>query len=313
MGAIEVLRPGLLTTVQDLGRWGWQAWGVSVSGPMDPPSHRRANLLVGNPDRAATLEITATGPELRFEDERVIAVTGASFVLDVDGQPVPASAGVRVNRGGRLRFGRRLSGTRAYLAVSGGIAVDPVFGSRSTHVPSRLGGFRGRALASGDRLPLGPDTGPPPSPGATPVDVPLTLPLKSGRARIRVLPSPHPTRFRADALDRLQSGPYRVGPQSDRMGYRLEGPRLHASVAGSQLSEPSPAGSIQVPPGGDPILLMADCQTVGGYPVVATVIAADRGLAGQLGPGDALTFTVCTRQEAVSALIALERTLMGPR
>lgn len=308
MSCLEVVRPGLLTTVQDLGRWGWQAWGVSVAGPMDPRAHRAANLLVGNAADSATLEITFVGPELLFDDDRTVAVCGADFVVTVDGHLAASGRALRISRGGRLRFGGHDRGTRAYLAVEGGLAVEPVFGSRATHLPSRIGGFAGRALLAGDRIPLGaPSASAANRPSALPLDVP------KGRARLRVLPSAHPDRFERQALAHLQSTPYTVRHESDRMGYRLEGPRVRALSDGDQLSEPSPPGSVQVPPSGDPILLMADCQTMGGYPVVGTVISADMGLAGQLGPGDAITFAACSRQEAITALIAQERSLMTIR
>jgi biotin-dependent carboxylase-like uncharacterized protein len=306
---IEVVRPGLLTTVQDLGRWGWQAWGVSVSGPMDRRAHRAANGLIGNPPDAATLEITFVGPELLFDDDRTVAVCGADFILTIGNHLAASGKAFRVPRGGRLRFGGHRRGTRAYLAVEGGIAVDPVFGSRATHLPSRLGGYEGRALVAGDRMPLGASAvNQPGRPSTLPLDVP------NGRARLRVLPAAaHADRFERDALTHLQSQPYTIRHESDRMGYRLEGRRVRALSGGDQLSEPSPPGSLQIPPSGDPILLMADCQTMGGYPVVGTVISADLGLAGQLGPGDVITFTACSRQEAVAALIAQERSLMTIR
>lgn len=308
MACVEVIRPGLLTTVQDLGRWGWQAWGVSVSGPMDSRAHRAANSLVGNSAEAATLEVTLLGPELQFDDPRAVAVCGADFVLTVDHQLAAAAGPFRVPRGGRLRFGAHARGARAYLAVEGGIAVEPVFGSRATHLPSRMGGFLGRALASGDRLPLGP-----PLVRRGPLKASPPLDLPTGRAVLRVLPSPHQNRFERAALSILVSTSYTVRHESNRMGYRLEGPHVQALSRGDQLSEPSPPGSLQVPPDGEPILLMADCQTMGGYPVLATVISADLGLAGQLGPGDAVSFTLCSRQEAIAALISQERSLMAGR
>lgn len=308
VASVEVIRPGLLTTVQDLGRWGWQAWGVSVSGPMDARAHRAANRLVGNPAEAATLEVTLVGPELRFDDARTVAVCGADFILTVDHHLAAAAAPFRVPQGGRLRFGGHARGARAYLAVEGGIAVEPVFGSRATHLPSRVGGFFGRALASGDRLPLGP-----PAVRRGPLTASPPLDMPSGRAVLRVLPSPHQDRFEGAALSNLVSRAYTVRHESDRMGYRLEGPHVQALSRGDQLSEPSPPGSLQVPPDGAPILLMADCQTMGGYPVLATVISADLGLAGQLGPGDAVSFSPCSTQEAIAALISQERSLMAGR
>lgn len=314
MAGVHVIRPGLLSTIQDLGRWGHQAFGVSVSGPMDPRAHRLANLLVGNPPDAATLEITLVGPELEFDEDRTIAVCGADFVVTIGDHLASHAAPFRVPRGGRLRFGARAHGARAYLAVEGGFAVEPVFGSRSTHLPSRMGGWSGRPLAAGDRLPLGPSLGASGLPGrrvAPRVVPPLELP--AGHARLRIVAAGQLDHFRKDALARLQSERYTVRPESDRMGYRLEGPTIRTLARGVMLSQPSPVGSIQVPQDGQPILLMADRQTTGGYPSLGTVITADLGLAGQLGPGDTVAFVTCTRQEALAALIAQERALMAVR
>ncbi|MGE3509753.1 MAG: biotin-dependent carboxyltransferase family protein [Vicinamibacterales bacterium] len=308
MASLFVLRPGLLSTVQDLGRWGWQPYGVSVSGPMDPRAHRLANALVGNPPDAATLEITLVGPELAFDDARTVAVCGAEFVVTVNGHLAAHAAPLRVPAGAHVRLSGRSRGTRAYLAVDGGIAVEPVFGSRSTHLPSRVGGLAGRPLHAGDRLPLGASHGR----RVVPRSVPL-LDMPSGHALLRVLPSVRLVHFRHDALTRLSSGPYALRPESDRMGYRLEGPSIGTVTRGTMLSQPSPIGSIQVPHDGQPIVLMADRQTTGGYPILATVISADLGLAGQLGPGDTVAFSTCTRQAAIAALIAQERMLMAVR
>jgi urea carboxylase len=275
---------------------------------MDARAHRMANALVGNDPDAATLEVTFAGPELVFEDDRAVAVCGADFIVTVGHRLAPTSQRFRVPGGGHLRFGGHSRGSRAYLAVEGGFAVDLVFGSRATHVPSRLGGHGGRPLIAGDRIPLGPAVARRASPSS-----PTRLVVPQGHARVRVLPSPHQERFAGDALERLQAAPFRIHPESDRMGYRLEGPHVRALSAGDLLSEPSPAGSVQVPPSGNPILLMADCQTTGGYPVVATVISADLGVTGQLGPGDSLAFVACTRQEAIAALIEQERSLMAIR
>lgn len=306
--SVIVVRPGLLSTVQDLGRWGWQAFGVSVSGPMDPRAHRLANALVGNPEDVATLEITVVGPELVFEETRTIAVCGADFIITVGDHLAAHAAPFRVPGGGHLRFGARSRGTRAYLAVDGGFAVEPVFGSRSTHLPSRIGGHRGRGLAAGDRLPLGPAHGQRIRQRFGPI-----LDMPSGHARLRIIPTPHLDHFPPDALTQLQSARYTVRPESDRMGYRLEGPAVGTVTQGTMLSQPSPLGSIQVPHDGQPILLMADRQTTGGYPTIATVITADVGVAGQLGPGDTVAFAVCTRQDALAALIAQERALVAVR
>src|SRR4029077_8066954 len=155
MASVYVVKPGLLTTVQDRGRWGSQSFGVSVSGAMDMYSHRLANALAGNDADAATLEVTIAGPELEFDDARTVAVTGAVFDVTVDDRPIDLRSAVDVSAGSIMRFGRRIRGSRAYVAVAGGIATPTAFGSRATHLPSRIGGLDGRALRSGDRLPLG--------------------------------------------------------------------------------------------------------------------------------------------------------------
>ena len=311
MPAIRVIAPGLLTTVQDLGRWGWQSRGVPVAGPMDPRAHRLANTLVENPADAATLEVTLVGPALEFEDARIVAVTGAEFEIMLNGQPVPMNGAFRVDAGAVLKFGARLRGARGYVGISGGVAVPPVFGSRATHVPSRMGGLDGRALRAGDSLPLG-QRGRESFPSrALPEKTPDPFSLSDGNATVRVLPGPQQDRFAADALEVLQSGPYVVDTQSDRMGFRLHGPRLEHAGNAQMLSDATAVGGLQVPVRGEPILLMADRQTTGGYPIVATVISADIGVAGQLAPGDGVSFVVASFGEAMAALIAQERTLMA--
>jgi antagonist of KipI len=305
--AIVVIKPGMLTTIQDEGRWGLQARGVPVAGPMDPVSHRLANALVGNDRSAATLEVTLVGPELEFDDERIIAVTGAAFDLWLDGKSAPHNAAFTAAAGSRLRFGERRLGARAYLAVGGGIDAAPTLGSRATHLISAMGGIDGRALRAAARLPLGRATGVPAAVGQrSPI-----VPLPDRHARIRVRPGPQVEYFRSDALDVLQSEPYSIAQNSDRMGFRLDGPQLTHSRGADIISDATPLGVLQVPASGQPILLMADRQTTGGYPKIATVISADISVAGQLGPSDTITFTVCTPREALAALIAQERALMA--
>ncbi|HEV8345548.1 MAG TPA: biotin-dependent carboxyltransferase family protein [Vicinamibacterales bacterium] len=305
---VRVIKPGLLTTIQDRGRWGLQSHGVPVAGPMDPVSHRLANALVGNDAGAATLEITLIGPELEFEGERVVAVAGAEFEMALDSRAVPMHAPFIVSAESRLRFGARRLGARAYLAIAGGLAIPPTFGSRSTHLISAMGGVEGRALKAGDRLPLG-DTSRARRSAAA-LSQPL-VPLPDHHARLRVLPGPQAEYFTAGALDLLQSQPYVVGQNSDRMGFRLEGPRLTHARGADIISDATPLGVLQVPASGQPILLMADRQTSGGYPKIATLISADVSVAGQLGPGDTIAFTVCEPREAMAALIAQERALMA--
>jgi antagonist of KipI len=306
--ALRVIKAGMLTTIQDRGRWGLQSRGVPVAGPMDPCSHRLANAIVGNRADAATLEVTLLGPELEFEDERVLAVAGAEFELTVDGRTAPHAAPFLVSAGATLRFGARIRGARAYLAVAGGVAVPPALGSRATHLISGMGGLDGRPLRAGDLVPL----------GERPVHalladraVAAVTPLPEGDARIRVLPGPQVEYFVDDALETLQSKPYAIGGRSDRMGFRLEGPALNHARGADVISDATPLGVLQVPASGQPILLMADRQTTGGYAKLATVISADISVAGQLGPGDTISFVVCSLREAMAALIAQERILMA--
>ena len=304
-GSLVVIKPGLLTTVQDLGRFGHQAAGVPVAGPMDAFSHRLANQLVANEPDAATLEITLIGPELEVDLDTTIAIAGAHFELWCDDRAVPMATSVCVTKGQRVRIGRRIEGARAYLAVAGGVQTRPILGSRATHLVSGMGGHDGRALVAGDRLSILASM----RPDATRTAVGLALPT-GGRARLRVVPGPQADWFQADTLRAVSGVNFRISPRSNRMGYRLEGPPLRRVRQDELISEPVCMGAIQVPGAGEPILLMADRQTAGGYPKIGHVISADLPLAGQLAPGDVIEFVTCTRQEAVTALIARERQLL---
>jgi len=304
VSAIEVLAPGLQTTVQDLGRWGHQSIGVPVAGPMDPFAHRLANALAGNERGAAALEVTLQGPTLRFSDARTVAIAGAEFDLFLDDVQIGASS-FPVRPGGVLRFGERRRGARAYVAVSGGIDVPLVLGSRSTHLPTRTGGLEGRALVRGDRLPLGTPVSP--ARGRAGIETPFRAAVPA----VRVLPGPQDDRFSSDALAVLVSAPYYVTVDSNRMGYRLEGGALGHRAGADIISDATPMGSIQVPASGQPLLLMADRQTTGGYAKLATIISADIGVAGQAAPGDRILFQLCSRSEAVAALLARERPLLA--
>ncbi len=270
---------------------------------MDLFSHLLANAIVGNAPSVATLEVTLTGPELHFGDERAVAVAGAEFEHVASGVPFVVSAERP------LIFGRRLRGARAYIAIAGGIDVPLVLGSRATHLPSGMGGVHGRALRAGDVLPLGTHSG---GYRVHAADV-GRVDDASGRfaTTVRVLPGPNLDRFADDALDALQSAAYRIDPNSNRVGYRLRGPRLRHVAGADIISDVTPIGSIQVPASGEPILLMADRQTTGGYAKIATVISADIRVAGQLAPGDEIRFVVCSLDEALDALRAQERSLQA--
>jgi antagonist of KipI len=304
MPALTVVRPGMLTTAQDLGRWGHQGSGVPVAGPMDAYSHRLANRRAGNPDGAVTLEVTLIGPELTADEPVVCAVAGADFGVQVNGEAVNTAGAFNVPARARLRFADRRKGGRAYLAVRGGFDVEELFGSRATSVISRMGPFGGRALKSGDRLPIGSVAG-----AARMAGAPLVLP--DGGARVHVMLGPHDSMFTRAAVETFFGTRFAITPQSNRMGYRLEGaPLAHVGQA-DILSDATPMGSLQVPASGQPILLMADRQTTGGYPKIATVITADLPIVGQLVPGDWIEFQACSRGDAIDWLHQQEARLGG--
>ncbi len=304
---ITVVRPGMLTTVQDGGRYGAQHLGVPVGGPMDWWCHEAANRLAGNGPDAATLEVTLIGPELELSRTTIAAVVGANFALTLtgsrsghaSGRSVAMNQAFLIEAGDRLAFGERTAGARAYVAFAGGVAVPPVMGSRATHVKAALGGHDGRALQRDDVLPLG-ATARQRAEAASAIDVPHL----SGAA---------PDVLRAPAMLRAIEGPegapaafwdavFTISPQSDRMGYRLDGPALAAP--GDQLSSGVTMGTVQVTPSGTCVLLMADRATSGGYARAASVITADLPRAGQLAPGDTVTFCRVTPDEAGEALAA---------
>lgn len=305
---IHVLRPGLFTTMQDLGRNGYQRFGVSVSGAMDPWALTVGNRLLGNPDRAAGLEITIQGPELLFTEELAIVITGADLSPTSNGLAVPMWTVIAMPAGSRLQFGMRRQGTRAYLAVAGGIDGPLMLGSRSTHVRSGLGGLAGRALKKWDQLTIGPAR------ATAKHHVGRMLP-ESNRpqyqraAAIRVVPGPQVDRFIDDALERLTRTPYRLSNESDRMGYRLQGLALAHRTSADIVSDAVSVGTIQVPADQQPILLMADCQTTGGYAKLATMIAADRSGAAQVSPGDTLSFIATTYESASTLLRSVQAEL----
>jgi KipI family sensor histidine kinase inhibitor len=295
--AIEVLRPGILTTVQDRGRFGYQKFGVPVSGGMDEIALRVANALVGNTQGAAGLEITAMGPQLRFPADTVVALTGAEVDAALDGRPVPWYTSFRIRAGQVLDVRNCLRGLRAYLAVAGGIDVPVLLGSRSTCLVAGFGGLHGRALVAGDVLPVE-------NPAALLSDlvdreVPLARrPRHPSSVRLRVVLGPQDDAFTDEGRHTFLESVYRVTPEADRMGYRLDGPRVAHSGAPDIISDWIPLGAVQVPGNGRPIILLADRQTTGGYAKIATVIRPDLSLVAQLRPGDAVSFQAVSMGEA---------------
>jgi len=295
---ITVLRPGLLMSVQDRGRHGHQHVGLCPGGAMDVVSLTIANSLVGNPVDAAAIEITLLGPDLEFEHDTLVALAGGDFEASI-----PGNRPVLLPAGSRLSVTRALRGARAYLAVAGGIAVAPVLGSRSTFMPGRFGGFQGRVLKRGDRLPLGEDSQklsqerfaalkhkrsrsvrwsvPPPT---VPDREPIVLHAMEGE---------HFGHFDANTQRAFFDTVWKIGPESNRMGFRLAGPALTRSSTEEILSGPTALGSVQVPANGVPIALMADHQTTGGYPRIAEIASADVPRLAQLGPNGTLHFARC--------------------
>lgn len=293
---LRILNAGMHTTVQDLGRVGQRAVGVPLSGAMDPLAARLANLLVGNDEGAAVLEMTLLGAEIEFAADALIAVGGATFAGFATWRPVAVRAGQRI------KFGPATSGCRGYLAVAGGIAVGRVLGSRSTYGRAELGGWRGRALRAGDVLPM------------TAVARraaehwwidPRILPAYGPAPTVRVVPGAQAAEFGRAWLEQE----FKVSPQSDRMGLRLGGTALARTGGSELLSSPVAPGTVQVPPDGQPIVLMADAQTIGGYPRLAHVIGVDLPLLAQLRPGDRVRFQPVPLEEAHQLWLAREYSL----
>jgi biotin-dependent carboxylase-like uncharacterized protein len=285
--ALCVVRAGALTTVQDRGRPGHAHLGVPRSGALDAPAAALVNRLVGNPPEAAVLETTVDGCAVRPRSAVTVAVAGAPCTVTVDGRPAPWGAPVRVPAGALLDIGAALSGVRGYVAVSGGVAVEPVLGSRSTDLLSGLGP---PPLTDGAVLPLGRPTA-----GHACVDV-APQPGPPSELVLRVTPGPRDDWFTAEAIRTLLTRAYRVSPASNRVGLRTEGPPLARARDGELPSEGMVLGAVQVPPDGRPVVFLADHPTTGGYPVIAVVRSADLAATAQATPGTPIRFTSVSRR-----------------
>ncbi len=317
-----VVRAGFLTSVQDLGRLGFRQFGVSVGGALDCQALRVANLLVGNDESAAGLEITLGGLRLRFVDDRIVAWCGGEFDVRLGSTSLPAGHAASVGGNEELVFKQPKAGCRCWLAISGGIDVPIVLGSRSTDLRANFGGLDGRALRDGDVLPLARRPGSP---------TPATTGISSWSApHDWVSPAKHdpilrfirgvnwncfnpPPRSYGAAGDltiqRFMNEVFIVSPDSDRMGVRLEGIELKRNHDIDLISEAVTPGTIQVPPGGKPIVLLGDCQTIGGYPKIAHVITVDLPIAAQLRAGDRVRFREVSLTEAHQLLYEREKEL----
>jgi biotin-dependent carboxylase-like uncharacterized protein len=278
-GALTVLEAGVLTTVQDRGRRGLAHLGVPRAGALDRPAAELALRLLGEEPGAALLEVTLGGLELRLDTGRWIAVTGAPGEVRVDGRAVGHGRAEWVAAGATVRLGPPRSGVRSYVAVAGGIAVDPVLGSRSTDT---LAGVGPPVVTSGAVLPLGRPTGTPRS---------HDTPRPRARGPLRLVPGPRADWLAPDAVERLCGAPYTVAADSNRVGLRLEGPALPRARAGELASEGMVLGAVQVPPSGTPVVFLADHPPTGGYPVVGVVLEEDLWQCAQLRPGEEVRFT----------------------
>jgi len=305
---MHILKPGMLSSFQDEGRTGRQPLGVSVVGAMDQRAHRLANILVGNETDYASLEITLTGPTLQFTQACCLALCGADLSPMINGKPVAMNRPLVIRPQDTLQFGAKQHGTRAYLAVYGGFAIPDVLGSQSTYLRSHFGGWQGRALKRGDDIPLlrplneiGKDGKGLEALALALWSVKLYLPgviAGSTRARIRLIKSQQWDEFTPASREALLNASYRISPDSERMGYRLQGPEVLMTKPRQMISEATTFGTIQVPAGGQPIVLMADRQTTGGYPKIAYVATVDLPLLAQMGPGDTIQFELVSLETA---------------
>ena len=314
--AIEMIKTGMLATIQDRGRFGYQKYGVNVNGAMDEGSARVANLLVGNPEDAAVLELTMSGAALRFTEDHLIAICGANMSPMMDQASLPMWQPIIVKKGSILTFASYVSGCRVYVAMAGGIRVPLVLGSSSTNMRGQLGGFNGRSLHSGDMLEVGhvdeasrsarlwkklqQSIGPA-------FNAKLFAMAPEEQVTIRFIPGPEYELLTADSKQKWLNGTWRIDAQSDRMGYRLHGEMLELEGSKEMISEGTVHGLIQLPANGQPIVLLSDRQTTGGYPRIAFVAAVDIPMFGQLKPGDAIRFVPVTIDEAEHLLLEYEQ------
>ena len=307
MNSLEVLRSGPLSTVQDLGRPGYSRYGVPPAGAMDPFALEIGNILVGNSRATAGLEMTMAGIKARFLLRTIIGITGGTGSFTLNGQIISCWGCLLIEPGDVLDIGSITSGCRTYLTIAGGITVSDVLGSKSTYLPAHFGGWQGRTLKRGDILP-----GLPLPEGRTIHVRNLAynrIPDYSKPCTVRVIPGPNQELFSEEMLETFYSNSYEVTTQSNRMGYRLQGPPLKSKQTGNLLSDAVIRGAIQVPLDGQPIILAADHQTTGGYPILGVIASVDFPKVAQLGVGQKLSFQAISLAEAQSLLREKERFL----
>jgi len=302
---IKVEKSGLTTSVQDLGRTGYQQYGMVVSGAMDPYALQVGNLLVGNERNAAGIEAVIMGPKLQFLKDTVIAICGADLSPQLDGKDIPMWTSIFVHKGQSLSFGQPKKGVYTYIAVAGGIDVPVVMGSRSTYVKAGIGGIEGRFLQKDDLLPSGKVTG-----KNRVRRLPDNLiPNYQSDQKIRVILGPDRDAFLQESIETFLTGTYEITKQTDRMGMRLNGPKLQHVTGADIISDSIFPGTVQVPANGQPIILLADRQTTGGYTRIATVISVDIARVAQNLPGRKLQFEAISVHEAQTLRIKQEKIL----
>jgi len=320
---ITIIKSGLLTSIQDLGRYGYQKYGIITSGAMDQLAHRIANLLTGNDESQATLEITLIGPIIQFEEDALISICGGDLTPMINGEVIPLWRSIFIKKGSKLSFGPCKSGCRAYLAVAGGFKVPDILNSKSTYLRAGIGGFLGRALKSGDQLEIQE-----PSPLAKKMFQYLKnqlgsytykemewsitanlIPKYQNEQCIRVMKGREFELFTKESRKKFFTERFGITVQSDRMGYRLKGPTLKLEKSGEMLSEAVSFGTIQVPSEGNPIVLLADRQTTGGYPKIGQIASVDLPLVAQEKPGDTLTFSIISLKEAQQLYLKQEQAI----
>ena len=304
--SITVLNPGLLTTVQDLGRMGYQQFGVSVSGVMDPRSASIANILVGNDEGEAVLECTMMGPHIRFDAPNIIAITGGDLGATLDGQRIDTYRAIPVNAGQTLRFTMLRTGCRAFVAFAGGLDIPVVMGSRSTNMKAKIGGYQGRKLQKDDVIGFRA-----PKTDLKNLGLRHTSPEFMPRAeyKLRIVLGPQDDAFTERGITTFLSSVYTLTPEFDRMGCRLDGELIEHVKSGDIISDGIAFGAVQVPSAGKPIIMLADRQTTGGYAKIANVISADFRILAQLKAGDKVHFEKVSIAAAQEALLAQRATL----
>ena len=296
-----VLKPGQLTSVQDLGRTGYRAFGMPVAGVMDRYAYNISNILVGNKTGAAVLEMTLVGGLFKFHSEAYLAVCGADMRGRLNGKEIRNWSAFHVPANSELSFEYASCGCRGYLAFYGGISVPVVLGSRSTYARAKIGGYEGRSLKAGDILETGSIDA---VPRGNKYLSQLSIPVYNNEVRLRVIPGPQDDMFTETGLTTFFSSGYTVSSRNDRMGYHFEGPRVQHKEGADIISDSLCQGAIQIPGNGMPIIMMADCQTTGGYAKLGTVIGPDLSKLAQAKRGDKINFELCSDAEAVAVLLA---------